>query len=151
MRTLPYDKSGLKCELDEPNEPNESIFKFFSKAYGPFLYIHLYVRFFDNLFGCGCKHGKVDNSWSLRMFKWKWLKKYQLQNNLKKRWYTFIEHLELQSQVICIDKNNAKKSLHILEEGASGYASGDIEYMIVEICFKIRWNYIKLMVSYKHS
>ena len=28
-----------------------------------------------NIFPCnGCKHGKVDSSWSLLMFKWKWSK-----------------------------------------------------------------------------
>jgi hypothetical protein len=26
------------------------------------------------LLTCGCKHGKVDNSWSLLRFKWKWSK-----------------------------------------------------------------------------
>jgi hypothetical protein len=59
---LPYDKSGLKRELDEPNE---SIFKFSLKLTAPFCTSTF-------VFGCGCKHSKVDNTWSLRMFKWKW-------------------------------------------------------------------------------
>ena len=34
------------------------------------------------------------------------------------------------------DKNNLKKSLHILEDGASGCASGDIEQIIVKLLLK---------------
>ena len=36
------------------------------------------VRWFflsvERMHGCGCKHGKVDISWSLLRFKWKWIK-----------------------------------------------------------------------------
>ena len=47
----------------------------------------------------------------------------------------FQKHTDLQSQAIFYDKkNNSKKSLHILEDGASGVQVGDIEQVIVKIC-----------------
>ena len=39
-----------------------------------------------------------------------------------------LKHIERQSQEICVDKKNLNKSLHILEDDASG----DIEQVIVK-------------------
>ena len=39
--------------------------------------------------------------------------------------------------------------LLILEHAASGVQVGDIERVIVQYLFKVQWNYIRLMVSYK--
>ena len=61
---------------------------------------------------------------------------------------TFENHIDLQSQAINDDENNFKKSLHILEDGASGVQVGDIEQVIVINLFRIWKNYIKLMVFY---
>ena len=41
------------------------------------------------------------------------------------------KHIDLQSQAIDDDKNNSKKSLHILEDGASSVQVGDSEQAIV--------------------
>ena len=47
------------------------------------------------------------------------------------------DHINVESYEIYIDKNNLKKNLHIiLEDGGSGYASGDIAQVIVENLFK---------------
>ena len=48
----------------------------------------------------------------------------------------FLIHINLQSQAIYVDKNNLKNILHILENGASGCVSGDIEQVNVKILFK---------------
>jgi hypothetical protein len=48
-------------------------------------------------------------------------------NFVKKNPQTFKKHIELQSQAINVDKNNTKKSLHILGNGASGVQVGVIE------------------------
>ena len=45
--------------------------------------------------------------------------------------WTFKKHIDLQSQAIYDDKNDSKKSLHILEDSASGVQVGDIEQAIV--------------------
>ena len=42
-----------------------------------------------------------------------------------------------------VDKHNLKKSLHLLEDSASGCARGDIEQVIVKMLFKIWLNYIQ--------
>ena len=41
------------------------------------------------------------------------------------------KHIDLKSQAIYDDKNNFKKILHVLEDGASGVQIGDIEETIV--------------------
>ena len=43
--------------------------------------------------------------------------------------------MDLQSQAVFDDKNNSKKSLHILEDGASGVQVGNIEQVIVQNVF----------------
>ena len=53
-----------------------------------------------------------------------------------KKLKTFKYHVDLQSQAICFEKENLKETLHILEDGASGCASGHIEQVIVIIFFK---------------
>jgi hypothetical protein len=49
----------------------------------------------------------------------------------EKKTQTFQEHIDLQSQANYDDKKYSKKSLHILEDGASGVQVGDIEQMTI--------------------
>ena len=41
------------------------------------------------------------------------------------------KQIDLQSLAIYDDKNNSKKSLHILEDGVSGVQVGDIEQVTI--------------------
>ena len=41
------------------------------------------------------------------------------------------KHIDLQSQALCVDKNNLKKILYVLEDGASSVPVGDVEQKIV--------------------
>ena len=50
---------------------------------------------------------------------------------MKKKWINILK-IYLQCQAIYVDKKNLNKCLHILEYGASGCASGDIEQVIVK-------------------
>ena len=50
---------------------------------------------------------------------------------MKKKLYKSLNHTNLQSQVIYNDKQNSKKSLHILEDDASGVQVGDIEQVTI--------------------
>ena len=78
-----------------------------------------------------CKHGKVDISWSLHKFKWKWLQTiYWLNNILIYKSNQFM--LKIQPQ----------KSLHILADNASRCASDHIEQVIVKKMFKLWLNSI---------
>ena len=45
--------------------------------------------------------------------------------------WTLLTTINLQSQASYDDKNNFNKSVHILEDGASGVQVGDIEQVIV--------------------
>lgn len=80
-----------------------------------------------------CKHGKVDKSWSLPSFKWKWFK------STHRLWIFFLEnihrrfkkHIDLQTQAIYVDKNNCKRNLNILEDNASGAQVGDVEQVSI--------------------
>ena len=38
----------------------------------------------------------------------------------ERKLYVMLKHIDLQSQAICVDKNNLKRNLHILEDNASG-------------------------------
>ena len=82
----------------------------------------------------GCKHGKVDNLWSLpsvskeNVFQnytltLNFVKKKKILNTLKTYWST--------SQANYDDKKYSKKCLHNLEDSASGGQVGDIEQVIV--------------------
>ena len=53
----------------------------------------------------------------------------------KQRFYTFLKHTHLQREANYDDQKNFKKSLHILEDGASGVQEGDIEQVIVKNLF----------------
>ena len=44
---------------------------------------------------------------------------------------TYKKHIDLQSQVIYVDKNNSKIILHILEDCANGVQVGHIEQLTV--------------------
>ena len=50
---------------------------------------------------------------------------------VKKNHRHFRKHIDLQGQAIYDDKNNSKKSLHILTDDASGVQVGDVEQAIV--------------------
>ena len=52
---------------------------------------------------------------------------YQLWILWKKTSQTTKKYIDIQSQVICVNKFYVKKSLHVLEDGASGVQVGDIE------------------------
>ena len=58
----------------------------------------------------------------------------------------FRKYIDLQSQIIYVDKKKFKKNLHILEDGASG-----VQVVIVEKCLlKKNWlNYIEFMILYQ--
>ena len=49
----------------------------------------------------------------------------------EKKSYTFLKHIDLQSQANHDDKNNSKKSSHILDDSPSGVQVGDFEQVIV--------------------
>ena len=81
----------------------------------------------------GCKHNKVDNSWSLHKFKQNCLKLYTNFEFCQHKLLSFVDIFKtynLQSQAIYVDKHYLNKSLHILE-------SDDIEQVIAQILFKI--------------
>ena len=51
-----------------------------------------------------CKHGKVDNSWSLHMLKWKWLENIIILNLVKEKGSSkILKHIDLQSQATHVD------------------------------------------------
>ena len=50
---------------------------------------------------------------------------------LKKNFMDIKKQIDLQSLEIYDDKNNSKKSLHILEDGVSGVQVGDIEQVTI--------------------
>ena len=58
-------------------------------------------------------------------------KQYTTLNLWKQILETFWKHIHPQSQEIYVQENNLKKILNILEDGASGCASGVIEQVIV--------------------
>ena len=68
----------------------------------------------------GRKHGQLQSSITLHRSKWKWFKLYVNfefcggKNHLHSK-----KHIDLQSQVICVDKKFFKKSIHILEDNVS--------------------------------
>ena len=94
----------------------------------------------------GCKHGKVDNSWSLLKFSEGDPKLYA---NFEFYKIEFPKHLEniwiYKAKPFMFTKNNFKQRICILEDGASGEQVGDIEKIIVKNLFKIESHYIKLM------
>ena len=53
------------------------------------------------------------------------------------------------SRNLCWQKKNLQQNPHVLDDGASGFASGDVEQVIGKILFKIWYNYIEVMIIYK--
>ena len=74
-----------------------------------------------------CKHGKVDRWWSLANVKWKWFNSIYLLPFFMKE--ENIIYWSINSSNLWWKKS--KKSLHILEDGASGVQVGDIEQLIL--------------------
>lgn len=58
-------------------------------------------------------------------------------NFVKKNHKHFLKYINSQSQKNYAEKENLKKNLNILEDGASGYASSDIEEVILKILLKM--------------
>ena len=84
----------------------------------------------NKLYTTRCKHGKLDNSWSLPMLMW-FKTIHKLWILWKKNHRYSKKHIDLQSQAIYDDNNNCKKSLHIWEDNESGVQVGDIEQVTV--------------------
>ena len=64
----------------------------------------------------GCKHGKVDNSWSLLSFKWKWYK--TIYTNIELYEIEIHKHLEkqmnLQSQAIYVHTKTISNNVYLV-------------------------------------
>ena len=83
----------------------------------------IHVRLNIILIILGCKHGQVDNSWTLHRIKWKWFKLYTNFEFCKEKIINFEKktkkkHIDLQSQTYD-EENDFNKILQILEDGAS--------------------------------
>ena len=90
-------------------------------------------------FTLGCKHSKVDNSWSLHKFKWKWFGTIPIltSNLLIKDHKHLKKNIDLQSQAIYVDKKIFKRSTYLRGQ-YKWCASGDIEQVVVKKMFKVR-------------
>ena len=65
-------------------------------------------------------------------FKWEWFKTiYQFWILWRKKSWTFKTYIDLQNQVIFASESLFQRSLHILEDGASGVQIGDIEQVTI--------------------
>ena len=74
----------------------------------------------------GCKHTKLDNSWSMYQVK-------VIQNHILKLSILFITHTHTKPSNLCW-QNQFFKNLHILKDGASD----DIEQVIVLKLFELQ-------------
>ena len=90
----------------------------------------------------GCKHNKVDNSWSLHKFKWKWYTNKNIQHNIltlnfvKRRILNILTPRWSTKAINLCWQNQSQENLHILEVNANESASGDIEQVIFKILLK---------------
>lgn len=75
----------------------------------------------------GCKHGKVDNSWSLPSVQWKWFNfMYRLWVSWRKKIHRHFKFVDIAKQFM-MRKKNSEKIRHVFKDGASGVQVGDID------------------------
>ena len=80
----------------------------------------------------GCKHSKVDNSWSMPSAKWKWFNLYvNFEFCEEKDHIYFKDMLIYKAKQFFMTRKNSKKNLQILEDAANDVQIGDIEHVIV--------------------